>query len=131
MVAAYLRRRGVAQVMTRRQLQRCDALFEKFYKDKEAQAAVQGINKLLASGATAKEIEGSVLKLVAKRTTDDADVSLAAVMLDYYETYLQAELEAGNIQPSDVFKEMLAQDEVLTTEAYGASTATARHITRR
>ena len=105
-----------------------------FSKDEKSYEAMRTINKLLASGASAKELEAYVLTLVAKRTTEDADVSLAAVMLDYYETFLRDDLADGSLQPSEVFKEMIAQDEVLSTAAYGSGSSSytyPRKTTRR
>lgn len=88
--------------------------------DKTTYEALRNINKLLASGATAKEIEKTVLTLVEKSKSEDTDTTLAAVMLDYYESYLRDDLSSGELEPADVFKEMGEVNDVLTAATYGA-----------
>ncbi|MFT5585910.1 MAG: hypothetical protein ACI9VR_003505 [Cognaticolwellia sp.] len=99
--------------------------------DETTHEALSSINKLLASGATAKEIEKTVLTLVEKAKSQDTDTILAAVMLDYYESYLQEDLQSGEIQPADVFKEMGAANDVLTEATYGAKWKTSKSIRKR
>jgi hypothetical protein len=88
--------------------------------DKTTYEALLSINKLLASGASAKEVEKTVLTLVEKVESEHTDTILAAVMLDYYQSFLQDDLKSGEIQPADVFKEMGAANDVLTAATYGA-----------
>lgn len=100
-----------------------------FLKDEAFKESFLKLSEQLASGASAKEVEGTLLPLIAKRETADVDVSLAAVMLDYYYAFLQAGLADGSLTPADVFDEMIERDAVITTAAYG-STYTRRHIRR-
>ncbi len=99
--------------------------------DKTTYEALLSINKLLASGASAKEVEKTVLTLVEKAKSEDTDTLLAAVMLDYYEAFLQEDLQSGELQPADVFKEMEAANDVLTEATYGASWRTNKRLKAR
>jgi len=88
-------------------------------RSEETHERLQSLNKALASGTSAREIEASVLALVEKSTSADADTTLAAILLDYYKTYLKAGLNAGDKTPADVFKELGAHNDMLTTATYG------------
>ncbi|MFT4979494.1 MAG: hypothetical protein ACI8S6_005405 [Myxococcota bacterium] len=93
--------------------------------------AMLTINKLLASGGSAKDVEETVLALVEKATTDETDDTLAALLLDYYETYLRDDLLAGDLTPADVFDELGERNDTLTTATYGSSWRTSKSVRKR
>lgn len=90
------------------------------------------LDQLAKADTTARDIEGQVGPMVAGLTEAEADSTLAAIMLNYYTDNLQEGLQSGELQPSDVFDEMIARDQVLTTAAFGRSTSSrARRNVRR
>lgn len=102
-------------------LARLDELLEMDTADKYDKygGSLSGLTKLMAAGATAKELEATVLPFVANRKIADAETSLAAIMLDYYEGYLAEDLANGELTPAEVFKDMIGANQALTTAAFG------------
>ncbi len=89
------------------------------------------LNKALASGASSKEIEKTVLTLVEKSKTADADTTLAAILLDYYESYLQDDLTSGAMTPAEAFKDLDDQNDALTEATYGSNWRTNKTYRKR
>ncbi len=94
--------------------------------------------KLATPGTVAADIEQSVLPLVEGRTEEDAELTLAAIMLNQYQSTLRAGLVEGGRQPADVAQILVDRDTLLTTAAYGrtrrhhsASSRRVRRQTRR
>lgn len=96
----------------------------------ETYETLRSLNKSLAAGAGAKDVEKTLLGLVEKATTDEVDATLAAILLDYYETYLRDGLVDGSLQPADVFDELDDRNDVLTSATYGSDWRSDRAIRR-
>ena len=77
------------------------------------------ISRQLAEGANASQIEGALLALIARRTPEQVETTLDAIMLDQYLGHVRPGLESGAMTVAEVFDVMLDRDEVLTTAAYG------------
>ncbi|MFT6820175.1 MAG: hypothetical protein ACJATT_003999, partial [Myxococcota bacterium] len=87
--------------------------------------------KLATPGTVAADLEESILPLVEGRTEEDVDVTLAAIMLDQYQSNLRAGLLLGEQQAADVAKVLVDRDAVLTTAATEhRSRGTARQASR-
>jgi hypothetical protein len=94
-----------------------------FHADKSLAGSLKKVSDLLArSGVAAADVEGALLPLIKGRTPEDAEVSLAAVMLEHYRGHLAQ--DAGAIEA------MIQRDTVLTKAAFGAK-ARSRKMTRR
>jgi hypothetical protein len=78
---------------------------------------------LSRDGVTARVIERQLLPLIAGLEEEAADDTLAALMLDQYETQVRARLASGELGVPDVFAYLEARAEVVVTAAYGSISA--------
>lgn len=85
---------------------------------------------LAKEGVSAKDIEGLVLPLIKGATMPEANVTLAAVMRDQYDTQLRAAFLERALGVPDVLQTMITRNTVLTTAAFGAVPPRER-LTRR
>lgn len=94
-----------------------------FHGNKSLAGSLKTVSdKLARAGVAAADLEAALLPLIEGRTPDDAEVSLAAVMLEHYRGHLT--------EDSGAIEAMIQRDEVLTKAAFGAK-ARARKMTRR
>ena len=85
-----------------------------------AKALQQVSDKLAVSSTKAKDIEGAVLTLIGKQKIDDAEVTLDAVMLDYYRHNVQGMTDQKDL--AAVTSLLERKDRTLTDAAFGKKT---------
>ncbi|MCB9677958.1 MAG: hypothetical protein H6737_22860 [Alphaproteobacteria bacterium] len=97
--------------------ERLDALLG---NDDTAERLYAVTSRLAAEGVTAKAIERLLLPLIAGLEEEAVDRTLAAVLLDTYESGLQARLESGDLGVDDVMAALEQRADVVVTAAYGS-----------